>query len=280
MYTLLPEYTINGSRMDLIPLTLSNLADVERVISDPLVTRGLLGDISTAERLSESALVWITDLDYWEEHRYGMWAVLDRGSISGVPGRFLGAAGADDPPPGGMGPEVFYFFSKEAWGQGVGLECMNLIKDYMFDKVKVNALEALIFAEINPSSVRLAQSLEMEMVDRINVVGHHLDPQQAMETVDFDLWCIRESAGDEQKQKQNILAYSCFRIGQFVAEGVTEKMEILGEIVSAALSAGIDDPGNGKNLGEYIESRVNQGMHFPGFVRYRCTRSNSNLSYS
>ena len=261
------DFKLESARCALRPLTVDDVADLQRILSDPEVVKGLVGDISTPERLERTARGWLVPREFWKANRMGNWGIFDGGEISGTSGRLVGVAGADHPPPAvGEGPECYYFVERSAWGRGVASEVMQTICTYLFGTLDVPAVEALIFAELNPGSVRVAEKLGMEPVGRVPLLGHHVNEDEALETIEFDVWRLRTSPPECAHET---LTEAAFRIGQFVGEGVTDRKTVMELLVDAARSA---DTGNVKkedDLRALITTCLAEGESVAGCLHYR-----------
>ena len=250
------EHRLESARLTLRPLTEADLPEMKtRLFSEPQVVKTLLGDISTPAALDAQARLWVDPPEAWDRRAYGAWGVFDKAD------RLLGLVAADDPIDDlGQGPEIFYLFAPETWGQGIGSEATALMCDHLFERLKAPALEALIFAELNPGSVRLAEKLGMTAIGRVPIVGHHLDETRARETQAFDLWYLEQAAPADLPQ---VARHAAFRIGQFLGEGIGSQAELTQALVAAA----------GPAYREIIEERLAAGKASPGMAHYRVSRA-------
>jgi len=262
--------TLETDRLVLRPLVREHFDELKVILSEPEVVKTLLGDASTPEGVQKSAEMWISEPSFWKANGFGFWGVFDSKGEFGAAGAMLGVAGADEPPPiVGEGPEIYYFFTPNVWGKGIGSEAVMGMCNYLFTELNLPALEALIFAELNPGSVRVANKVGMKLVGRLPLVGHHLSEQRARETMEFDIWRVRNASPDKAK---SVLAEATFRIGQLLGEGAWSKHDVMVSLLSAAEeSCVIGELGEqaGKNL---IEGRIAQGMAAKGISQYRVRR--------
>jgi len=168
-------YVLDTKRLRLRPLTQSDLDSLVQIVANPDVVKTMLGDVSTSELTRSYAQGWIYPDDFWNEHQYGFWGVVDRYGTFGPVGRVVGVVGADVPPlEVGQGPEVYYIFAQDVWRKGVAREAVHRMFDYLFDVIGLSALEALVFAERNPGSVRLLEKMGMRLVGRLPCLNHHM----------------------------------------------------------------------------------------------------------
>jgi len=228
-----------------------------------------MGNIFSREGLEETADSWLTDKEYWQLREFGMWLVSDKGAISGEPGKAIGMAGVDDAAGDDENAlECFYFFSQACWGKGVAREVMDKVFGYVFNRKNIRSVDALIFAELNSGSVRLARKLGMQESGRQDILGHHLDARRMMQTIEFDIERIRRAQGESLDRE---LDHACFRIGQLLAEGIGER-DTVSQLVHAAIARVADRERNLEKLQAAAEKRLDLGMEHRGMVVYRISR--------
>ena len=220
------------------------------------MVKTLLGDISTPESLDAQARLWVDAPEAWVRRGYGAWGVFDRddGLLAWLrpmmPCRRSAKARRSS-----TSSRRRFGAKGSAGARRSALRC-----DHLFERLNAQALEALIFAELNPGSVRLAEKLGMTLIGRVPIVGHHLTERRARETQDFDLWRLEHTPPD---QSQRTLEEAAFRIGQFLGEGIGSRAEMTEALLAAA---------GGSNR-QFIEERLAAGMATPGLAHYRVTRA-------
>lgn len=266
-----PDYVLQTDRLTLRPLVDEYVEELKvRIVSNPEVVKTLMGDISTPERVDQQARMWITESDFWAAHGFGYWGVFDRKGTFGMSGALLGVVGADEAPPVvGEGAEIYYLFAPAVWGKGVGSEAVSAMCEYLFEKLHLPAVQALIFAELNPGSVRLAEKLGMRPVGRVPLLGHHLSEDRARETIAFDIWRLRTSS---RARARRTLEETAFRIGQFLAEEVGSLQQATAALLDAAVISGLSDTLHKAALHDLIEERLTRGMKAGGLAHYRVRR--------
>ena len=211
-------FGIPTERFDLRPATSEHLDEIKSILSEPDVTKMLLGDISTPQALDKEARKWIDDDDFWAKNQYGSWGVFDRDGAVGSPGTLMGVVAASPSPTGEQGgTEIFYFVRPAGWGKGVAFEAASGMIGYLFGKVGVSAVEASIFAEINPASVKLAEKLGLKPAGRIALRDHGVDDEGLQEIVSFENWRVRNA---DEDRIADIVPEAAFRIGLTIAEGL------------------------------------------------------------
>lgn len=264
-------YIIETDRLILRPLLPEHLDQLEAILSEPDVVKTLLGDTSTPEAVRAYAEAWIVEPNFWEAHDFGYWGVFDRTGELGVTDALVGLVGANEPHPEmGEGPEIDYFLAPHVWGKGIGSEAVRRLCDYLFGVVGLPALEALVFAELNPASVRLAEKVGMRFVGRLPLVGHYLTQQRARETMEFDVWRVREASAQRAGE---VLSEAAFRIGQLLAEGVWSRKEAISGLFDASNHAGFDGKLEEQDVKDLINARIMEGSEAKGVSQYRVRRS-------
>lgn len=262
-----PSYILETDRLILRPLGLEHMDQLEAILSEPDVVKTLLGDASTPEGVQALAKVWISEPGFWDAHDYGNWGVFDGASEFGGPDALVGLVGANEPHPVmGEGPEIDYFLTPHVWGKGIGSEAVRRMCDYLFGVIGVPALEALVFAELNPASVRLAEKVRMRFVGRLPIVGHHLSEERARETMEFDIWRVREAPRQRAKE---VLGEASFRVGQLLAEGVWSKREATLGLLGASEQAGLCSKLGEQGVKDFIDARIMEGHEAKGVSQYR-----------
>ena len=264
------SFVIKTARFELRPAVEAHFGDLKRILANPEIVKMLLGDVSTPAGIEKEARKWIDDEAYWAEHRCGSWAIIDRNGAFGPANGILGVAAASPSPSGSSeGKEIFYFVRENCWGRGVAYEAAAAMIDHLFYKAGVPAIEASIFAEINPGSVRLAQKLGLTPAGRIALRDHGLDDERLQEIVTFDLWRIRNADPEGFPQ---VLSEAAFRIGQTIAEDYGSVALRVQELLEAAdaFKGCSSDPTD--SLAEAIERRVTQGAESPGLALFRAVR--------
>jgi RimJ/RimL family protein N-acetyltransferase len=265
-----PTYIIKTDRLILRPLLPEHVGHLEAILSEPDVVKTLLGDTSTPEAVRAYAEAWIVEPSFWEAHHFGYWGVFDRTGQLGVTAALVGLVGANEPHPEmGEGPEIDYFMAPHVWGKGIGSEAVRGLCDYLFGNVGLPALEALVFAELNPASVRLAEKVGMRFVGRLPLVGHHLTEQRARETMEFDIWRVRQASAQRAKEA---LSEAAFRIGQLLAEGVWSRKEATLALIDASNRAGLDGKIEDQDVNDFINARIMEGIEAKGVSQYRVRR--------
>jgi RimJ/RimL family protein N-acetyltransferase len=261
------DYALATDRLILRPTVQEDVDQLQGVLSDPDVVKTLLGDASTPEAVQAMAGIWISEPSFWQAHGFGYWGVFDRQGEFGTAGALIGLVGADKPPPViGEGPEIYYFFARHVWGRRVGGEAVLRMCDYLFGVVGLPALEALVFAELNPASVRIAEKLGMRLVGRSPLVGHHLNERRARETMKFDIWRVRQTSPSRSKE---ILGEATFRLGQLLAEGAWSSEEALPSLLDACEHAGLCQDLGDRGVADLIKMRLAEGIKAKGIAHYR-----------
>lgn len=144
----MPE--IETVRLKLRHFTPEDFDDLFRLYSDPEVMKYL--SPRTREQTQASLCKHI---QHWQEHNFGMWAVIDKQS-SKIIGRcglgFLENTGE---------VELGYVFDKSYWNMGLATEASKATLKYGFLEVKLERIVAIAKPE-NIASVRVIQKVGMK----------------------------------------------------------------------------------------------------------------------
>ena len=124
---------VETARLFLRPLGSAYLEAHHALVgSDPQVTWS--GRTNTLEK---SRKVLETHMQHWEEHGFGMWAVLDKGS-----GELLGHAGLQRLEDTGE-VQVGYYLGRPAWGKGYATEAGKAALRYGFEVLGLEHIVAV-----------------------------------------------------------------------------------------------------------------------------------------
>jgi [ribosomal protein S5]-alanine N-acetyltransferase len=139
---------IETSRLRLRPLRPDDLQDLHDVVfSDPAVTwDGSTGTLEDTRRALDAKL------RHFEEHGFGMMAVVDRGD-----GALLGYAGLqwlED----GPDVEIGYYLGRRAWGRGLATELAHALVERAFGDLELTRLVAVVRPENEASKRVLAKA--------------------------------------------------------------------------------------------------------------------------
>ena len=251
---------LETARFTLRPLGLEEAPLLADLGADPEVVKTLICDWSTAERRLAIARSWI------EKHRHqGIWGVYDRAGAFGSEGRFVGFCAVDEPLPRvGRGPEVSYAFARETWGRGVASEVVAAMIDHLIGDRGAEAVEALIYPGLNPASTRLAEKLGMRLVGRYplaDYAGGECEP-----TLRFEVWRVSTATPEAAPRS---LDEAAFKIGQFVADGISSKGEMAAALARAAADNGLTARIGGEAVARRIDEGLTAGLAETGWLHYR-----------
>ena len=265
----LTDFEFDTKRTFLRPLTIDDSTELaEDVFSDTEVVKTLVDDWSTITKRRRVAASWIEAAQTWGERGYGIWGVYDTYGAFRAADRLIGVATAAEVlPKVGEGPEVWYAFRREAWGQGVGSEVIEAIVRFLFEIADVQAVEALYFPHINPASLRIAEKLGFKFVGQYPILDYLGKQHHA--TIDYDLWRIRNYQGEAPEGE---LSAAALRIGMFVGESADTFDAMNFALLEAAKTGGF-----GRRIGEIDVERLicewlQRGVEANGLLLYRLRR--------
>jgi len=124
--------TISTSRLTLRPFTLKDVASLHQIMNEPNIMqyfpRTDPPDMERVQRIIEN------QLNHWEEHHLGWWAVVPHGQSD-----FIGWNGLQYLPETGE-VEVGYLLSQQFWGRGYATEGAQAsikycIENFNFDEI-------------------------------------------------------------------------------------------------------------------------------------------------
>jgi RimJ/RimL family protein N-acetyltransferase len=169
--------TIETERLILEPLTLDHLDEVVEMHATPEIERwmGTFGRAQARERLERNQREW-------DEHGYGLMAILERSS-----GRFLGRSGLKYWPQFDE-TEVGWVLRVDVWGHGFATEAGRACPQWGFGALGVPYLTALIQPE-NLASIGVAERLAM----------HPLRPDRLGDIPVTVYWRERDVASSHQE---------------------------------------------------------------------------------
>jgi RimJ/RimL family protein N-acetyltransferase len=255
-----PHRDLETARFTLRPLGLEEAQLLADLGADPEVVKTLIGDWSTPGRRLAIARSWI------EKHRDpGIWGVYDRAGAFGAEGRFVGFAAVDEPLPRvGRGPELSYAFARETWGRGVASEVVAAMIAHLISERGAEAVEALIYPGLNPASIRLADKLGMRLVGRFPLADYA--GGECKPTLRFEVWRVSTATPEAAERA---LDEAAFKIGQFLAEGISCKDEMAAALGRAAAANGLTARLGEDAVGRVIDGRLEAGMADTGWLHYR-----------
>jgi len=251
---------IRTGRFILNPLTQNDAPLFAEIGSDPDVVKQLICDWSTPTKRLEIAKSFI---DSGQE--YGVWGVFDEKGIFGSPAQMIGFCAADAPLHlHGKGPEIYYALNRISWGQGVGTEITQAVVKYLFEELRVNAVEALIFAGLNPASVKILTKIGMSLVGRYPLaeyVGEECGP-----TIEYELWRVRNATPENALLN---LKEAALKIGQFVGEKFVSQETMFNRFQQAVAANNHLKLEDSQVLTDLINMSLQAGRVERGLLHYR-----------
>ncbi|HKJ50545.1 MAG TPA: GNAT family N-acetyltransferase [Gammaproteobacteria bacterium] len=257
------DYAIRSERFDLEPLTVDSAPLFAELAADTEIVKTLIGDWSTAGKRLENAHAWIAAAS-----NYVLWGIYDRDGSFGTAGEFIGICGVEACLPKiGRGPSLYYAFDQAVWGRGVGSEIVAAVIDHLFDATDVEAIEALVFPSLNPASARLLEKQGMCLVGRYPIAEYVGD--DCLPTMRYEIWRAQVAlpAG-----ARSCLAEAAFKIGQFVAGGVSSHQEMAAALLVSAHENGLVEMIGIDEVKKLIARSLAEGAADSGWLHYRVER--------
>lgn len=142
-------HELETTRLCLRLFTLDDLHDLYAIYQDVTVMKYL--SPRSKEQTEESLC---RHIQQWQEHNFGMWAVVDK-----ITGKLIGRCGLgflDRTPE----VELGYVFAQEYWGKGIATEASLATVKYGFEQVKLERIVAIAHPE-NLASRRVIEKMGM-----------------------------------------------------------------------------------------------------------------------
>ena len=169
---------LETERLLLRPLTLDDLDDMARFLSDPETMRfiGVGGTRTRAQ--AQATLEWM--IETLEQQGFGHLAAERKDD-----GVLVGRSGLNvwnptnwtitrlDEAQGPVEIEIAYLFGRQHWGHGYATEAASAIRDWAFANLDLERLIALIYPE-NVRSIRVAEKLGMQPAGDADLAGNQL----------------------------------------------------------------------------------------------------------
>lgn len=152
--------TIETERLILRPMTIEDTDALLHVFADPVVMASfgnILFDRPQMER-------WVRrNLDHQEQHGYGLFSIMDRGS-----GLLIGDCGLEQMEVGDglAAAELGYDLRSDFWNRGLATEAATAVRDYAFIQLHLPQLISLIRIG-NRASQRVAEKVGMQLAEEI-----------------------------------------------------------------------------------------------------------------
>ena len=167
---------LDTERLTLRPLTLDDLDDLARFLSDSETMRYIGGGGTRTPDQARDTLRRM--IESFQARGYGQLGVERKED-----GAFLGRCGllvwdiapwtiadeADEP----VEIEVGYLLGREHWGNGYATEAALAVRDWALGELGLERLIALIYPD-NVRSIRVAEKLGMEPEDEIEIFGNRV----------------------------------------------------------------------------------------------------------
>lgn len=149
----LPPNVLRTQRLTLRPFVLTDLDAHSQLLTDPQVTQYLPRGPFPANEVREiSSRILHHFIDHWEQHGFGVWAVVHAES-----GALIGQCGLNhlkEAPE----IEVLYLLGRAFWGVGLATEAAQAAVDYGFDVLRLHRIVGLTMPE-NVASQRVLEKI-------------------------------------------------------------------------------------------------------------------------
>lgn len=208
---------ITTSRLVLRQWREDDADEMEQLLSDPYVSICIMCDASTPEKSKAAAkrrINWFNS--YWESG-YGVRAITINDPELGIPGDIIGWCGVAGYGGSQGEPEILYGLRREYWGKGLATEAGRAALDDFFASTDETGVCAIIFEQLNPGSVLLAERLGLTRQRRVAFVDFSPETELRQQTLDYALWCI----GCPQAHEDPVLMTSAAaKAGLLIGSGI------------------------------------------------------------
>jgi RimJ/RimL family protein N-acetyltransferase len=152
-------------RLTLRPFAKDDLLPLHRILQEPDILRYFPAPAPPTLERVEKIIDW--QLEHWENHRLGWWAVapLDQEELIGWNGlQFLPETGE---------VEVGYLLSRAWWGKGLATEGAQAALDYGFRTLDLKQIIGLVHPD-NLASQRVLEKAGLVYLNRAEYFGMHM----------------------------------------------------------------------------------------------------------
>lgn len=156
--------TVDTARLSLRPFTLDDTEALYQILSVPDVLKYFpSSDPPDQERVQKLIQ---RQIDHWQEHGYGWWAV-----ESLAERQLIGWSGLQYLPETDE-TEIGYLLSKTSWGKGLATESAEAGLDFGFSMLALEEIVGIIHPE-NIASQRVLEKIGLEFVRQAEYFGMH-----------------------------------------------------------------------------------------------------------
>lgn len=143
-----PKHRIQTTRLDLRPVSETDLTDYIEIFSDPAVMSFIGIEAGTIPSVEEIVNLHEKAIETWETHGFGRWSMFDRQT-----GEFIGFCGfrADQGK-----PELICAIHQRFWGKGFAAEAARACLDYGFVSLGFSQVKAFT----RPNNVQARKALD------------------------------------------------------------------------------------------------------------------------
>ncbi|HVQ39610.1 MAG TPA: GNAT family N-acetyltransferase [Pyrinomonadaceae bacterium] len=155
-------------------INVQDLDALTLLVSDPDVMKYLGVEAGTLMTRDETEVALAGMIEFWAEHGFGRWAVLDKAH-----GRLIGLCGfrlLEDT------PELFYLFDKVSWGKGLATEAATACLRFAFEELGFQRIVA-VTRHSHTASIRVMTKIGMRyekevMHSGVNAVCYVATPSE------------------------------------------------------------------------------------------------------
>lgn len=245
------QHDIATERLLLRRLTSDDIGAIETLLADPQIAICVMCDASTPQKCRAAAkrrIDWFNS--YWDSG-YGVRAVTIKDPDLGTPGELIGWCGVAGYGGSQGEPEILYGLRRDYWGKGLATEAGRAAIDDFFEYTDEQGVCAIIFEQLNPNSVLVAERLGLALDRRVGFAEFSPGEELRGQSLDYALWCLESPQPREDRQ---LVVYAAAKAGLVVGSGIGDHNDVrailrqnvsdegLFEAVEAAFEATLKDP--------------------------------------
>lgn len=246
-----PQDNIATERLLLRRLTQDDVAAIEMLLADPQIAICVMCDASTPQKCRAAArrrIDWFNS--YWDSG-YGVRAVTIKDPELGTPGELIGWCGVAGYGGSQGEPEILYGLRRDYWGKGLATEAGRAAIDDFFQHTDEQGVCAIIFEQLNPGSVLVAERLGLVLDHRVAFADFSPGAELRGQALDYALWCL---GSREAREDPDLMIYAAAKAGLVVGSGIGNDHDVratlrrnvseraCAEAAEAAFDATLGDP--------------------------------------
>ena len=145
------------------PIQISDLEDLVKIWADPEVTRFLPSQGLPISR-EDTAKSLQSFVEHWQQKKYGVWAIVERGSSQTIGYCGLRYLNQLDE------VEVLYGLAKAYWGKGIATKAAKAAVEFGFEIINLDRVIAMALPD-NVASIKVINNVGLQYEKQIHMFG-------------------------------------------------------------------------------------------------------------